>query len=229
MFDIYGYSIADFFLYAPETYLRLLAAYNSAYWPAQIVTLGLAMALIALARTPGPAPGRAISLGLAASWAWAGHAFFMERYADLHFAAWIFGWGFFLEAALLLWLGVVRTGLRFAWGPHWTNRLGLALAVFAVALLPLAERLAGRAWSTLDTFPFMPDPVAVATFGFALMARRGAIRLWLLLPIPLAWSVIGAANAWTMGAYENLVTPAAAVLTLAALAGRAIASIPRRT
>ena len=47
------YSLRDFLLFSPRTYYRLFELYNAAIWPAQIVALGLGLAVLALLRRAG--------------------------------------------------------------------------------------------------------------------------------------------------------------------------------
>jgi len=179
----------------------------------QIVTVVLGAFLIWLTLSPGPGRGRIVAVGLAVSWLSVAYAFHIERFATIHFAAWIFAWLFVVQAALLFWVGVVQNKIQFTSGMNIANRMGLGLAIFAVFLQALIERLAGRAWSEVDVFALMPDPTVIATFGFLLM--MAGPTSWKLLIIPILWSTISAAMSWTMGAYENLVTSGAGVLTFA--------------
>jgi len=223
MFDLRGYSLSDFFLYSPETYYRLLEIYNLDLWPMQIAAVVLGAVLIGLASSPGPGRGRIIAAGLAASWLSVAYAFHLERYATIHFAAWIFGAFFIVQAALLLWVGVVRNQMQLNLGGEFAGRTGLGFAAFAVFFQPLIERLAGRTWSEVDVFALMPDPTVIATFGFLLM-MVGRIE-WKLLIIPFLWSAISAAAAWPMGAYENLVTPVGGALTFAITGWKSIRAV----
>ena len=50
---------------------------------------------------------------LAACWLWVAIAFHATRYATINWAASYFAWAFGLEAALLIWIGVVRGRLVF--------------------------------------------------------------------------------------------------------------------
>ena len=44
------YSLADFLLFSPRTYYRLIERHNDAVWPAQLVTLGLGVLIAGLLR-----------------------------------------------------------------------------------------------------------------------------------------------------------------------------------
>ena len=57
--------------------------------------------------------GRAVAAILAALWLFVAWAYMLERYDTINFAARYFAIGFVLQAALLLWTGVIRDRLRF--------------------------------------------------------------------------------------------------------------------
>ena len=102
------YSLRDFLLFSPRTYYRLFELYNAAIWPAQLAALVLGLAILALLRRPGAARGRAVAAILAGCWLWVAIAFHAHRYATINPAAIFFAWGFGLEAALMIWTGIVR-------------------------------------------------------------------------------------------------------------------------
>ena len=111
MSEWWTYHLQDFLLFTPRTYYRLFELYNAAIWPAQIAALGLGAAIVPLARRGSAASGRIVSAILAASWLWVALAFHAARFATIHTAAVYFAWAFGLEAAMLIWFGVVRGGL----------------------------------------------------------------------------------------------------------------------
>ena len=116
--------------------------------------------------------------------------------------------GFAVEGLLLLWVGLIR-GRMQADGQS-TDRVGLAIVLFALVGQPLIGPVVGRAWSQVETFGVAPDPTAVATLGVLLCAAGRAF--WLLAALPIAWCVITGATLWTMGSVDALVAPLAAVL-----------------
>jgi hypothetical protein len=77
----------------------------------------------------------------------------------------------------------------------------------------------GRPWTQAEVFGMAPDPTALGTLGFALLAPTPR-RRWLLLIIPLLWCAISGATLWTMGAPDALILPAAGLLALVLAASR---------
>lgn len=220
MFDLLGYSPADLMMFSRETYYRLLERYNSDVWPLQIAALLLGAAIIGLVWYPSPARSRAAAAILAAIWFWVAYAFHFERYATVHIAAPLFAALFVLEGMLLLWSGAAFGQIKFAPAQDMPSWAGLGLVIFALLFQPLTGWLAGRTWGQAEAFALMPDPTAVATFGFLLMTPSRTH--WALLIIPILWSAISGVTAWPLGVYENLVTPVAGALTLVFAAWKAL-------
>lgn len=206
------YRLSDFLLFSRETYWRLFELMNEAVWPAQIVVVAAALAVLWLAFRPPPRAGRVIAFLLAVAWAWVAWGFHFERYAPINLAAPYFAAAFALQAELLLVATAVGVDLRDAAG----LRRGVALGLLgsAIVLQPLLGPAAGRPWSGVGLAGLAPDPTAIATLGVVLLAGRR--WRWLLLPVPLAWCAVSGATAWGLDAPEGLVMPVAAILALAA-------------
>jgi hypothetical protein len=211
MGEWWTYSLADFLMFAPRTYYRLLELYNREIWPAQLAALALGLAIPALLRWGGPWRGRAVAAILAAAWAWTAWMFHWRHYATINWPASWFAAGFAVEAVLLLWIGVARDG--FAWRSHRNAAFGFGLLLFALLLQPLIGPLLGRPWAQIELFGLTPDPTAVATLGAVLLVA-GPARWW-LLPIPLLWCAVAGATLSAMQAAEfaaPLLAAAVAVL-----------------
>jgi hypothetical protein len=89
MTEWWSYGLADFLMFSPQAYWRLVARYNAAWWPAQLPAVAAGAALTWLLARGTPAAGRAALLLLALSWAWVGWAFHWQRYSEIFLAA---GW-----------------------------------------------------------------------------------------------------------------------------------------
>jgi hypothetical protein len=218
MSEWWTYSLSDFLLFSPRTYYRLFELYNAAIWPAQFLALALGVAILVLWRRGN---GRAIAAILAACWLWVAWAYLLSRYDTINWAARYFAVGFAVEAALLVWTGVVRNRLRLR-PDALMSRIGLGMFVFALAVQPLIGPLIGRGWLQAEMFGIAPDPTAVATLGVLLAAERPP---WALLIIPLIWCAISGATLWTMQSPDALLMPVVAVLALALAVWRAIGSV----
>ena len=138
MSEWWTYRLSNFLLFSPRTYYRLFELYNAAIWPAQIAAAAIGLAiLLAPAFAPNGTRSRLARGILAACWLWIAIAFHANRYATINWAAVYFAWAFGLEAALLLWTGVVRGRLVFERDAALARRAGFWIFVFALAVQPL--------------------------------------------------------------------------------------------
>lgn len=190
------------------------ALYNAAIWPAQVVALAAALAVVWLAISPQPWRGRALGAILAAGWLWCGAVFFLRHMAPLDFMAPVYGWAFLAEAVLLLWALVWRGAtLRAAGGPLG----GLALALTAASLfgLPFVSGLAGPGFAAAGVVGVAPAPTVLLTLALLLLVE-GRSR-WLLVAVPLLWSAVAAVTGWVLGVPEYLALAGLAVVAVAGL------------
>jgi hypothetical protein len=214
MSEWWTYTLRDFLLFSPRTYYRLFEIYNAAIWPAQIVAIGLGLTIMAL--LPRAAMdvrrGRLIAAILAACWLWVALAFHAHRYATINTAAVDFAWAFGLEAALLIWMGIVGGRLLFEQPVDPAGRAGLWIFLFALVVEPLVGPLLGRGWKAVEIFGVAPDPTAVATLGILLLAKTR--RCWLLMVIPTVWCAITGATLLAMKAQDASIPAVAATLAV---------------
>ena len=227
MSEWWTYRLKDFLLFSPRTYERLFELYNAAIWPAQIVALGFGVAIWGLLTRVSAAGARWIAGILAGAWLWVAIAFQMSRYARINWAATYFGWAFVLEAALLLWFGVIRARLKFARRKDGVGWLGLGLLLFALWAQPLTGLLLGRSWRRLELFGVTPDPTVIATLGLFLLARDEGCRL--LIVVPVIWCAVSGATLWAMKSSEAWIPPLAAAMTLIALKHRRAARVKEKS
>lgn len=209
------YGLSDLQSFSLHSYYRLFEIYNAAVWPVQILALALGLAMWPLLRRAEPGRGRVITAILAGCWLWIAIVFHATRYAKLTWLARDFAWGFGLEAALLLWAGVVRGRLAFDRRPA-----GLAILLFALLVHPALGLLFGRSWRQVEIFGVAPDPTAVATLGIVLLAT-GRVR-WELLVVPVLWCAISAATLLSMKAPDAWIPLGAAALVVSLSIGRTI-------
>ncbi len=196
MSEGWTYRLSDFLMFSPRTYWRLVELYNREVWPAQVVTLGLGIALLLAAASRQPVPARGVAAGLAAAWLWVGWAFHWERYATINWAATGFALAFWIEAVLLVFAAVAGggEGQRSAFA----RAVGWVLAVGGVMIYPLAAFATGRALAQAEVFGLMPEPTALTTVGL-LLASRQRRTSWLFV-VPLLALLVGAATRWLLSA-----------------------------
>lgn len=194
-----------------DQFLDVFAAYNASWGlPAVAIWLSSCAALAASFRR-GPGTSRFIAGMLAIQWAWAGIVYHLGYFRSINPAATLFGALFLVEAALILWRGVVATALTFhPRGSFWRG-LGVALVVYAL-LYPVLTLAAGLTYPRAPSFG-VPCPTVILTVGFLLMApRREALICGV---IPLLWSVVGGSAAVLLGVVTDWALPVAGVALVA--------------
>lgn len=195
MSEWWTYGLSDFLMFSPQTYWRLVARYNAAWWPAQLVAIAAGCGLLVLVRRPNAAAGRAALVLLAGAWAWVGWAFHARQYAEIFLAAPWLAWACGAQALMLPVTAVASRNARAATG---ASKVGTLLLVLAL-LFPLLTPLAGRDWQQAEVFGLMPDPTALATLG-ALLALAHP-RAWMravLAVVPASTLLLGAATRWLL-------------------------------
>jgi hypothetical protein len=192
MTEWWTYGLSDFLMFSPEAYWRLVARHNAAGWPAQLLTGAVPVALLVVLRSGSATTARAVLLVLAFAWAWLGHAFYWQRYAEIFLGApWIAGacgvQSILLAAAALL-------PLRSASA---VSRPAATVLIVSALCYPLLGPLTGHPWSEAEIFGFMPEPTALATLGALLELRQApsAARLALAV-LPLLSLLLGAMTRW---------------------------------
>jgi len=211
MSEWWTYTLADVLLFSPQTYYRLFELYNRDIWPLQILALALGAVVAVLVFRGSTRQGRAVSAILAASWLWVAWAFHLHRYATINWAAPWFGAVFAGQAALLIWMGVMRGQLVYRATMSFRTRAGFGLLVFALVMQPLIGHFAGSAWAQVELFGIAPDPTAIATLGVLLTAERVPLTL---LVIPVLWCVVSGATLWAMASPLAFIPPLAALAAL---------------
>jgi uncharacterized protein DUF6064 len=182
-------------------FLANLAAYNEAIWPMQPAALAVGgFAVVLLFWRPLMAD-LLIAIILAAVWVWTGVVYHWLYFAEINKAALIFGALFVAQGALLAYVGVFRTQLRFGQGSGLAASTGIAFIAYATILYPFLGIWMGHAYPEMPVFGVTPCPVRIFTFGFFLLAKPQVSR-W-LLAIPLTWSLIGGSAAFLLNMQQD--------------------------
>ncbi len=224
MSEWWTYRLGSFLMVSARTYYGLVERYNTDVWPLQLLTVGAGLAALALALT-WPARSalhaRVAAAILSGAWLWVAWAFQYRRFMTINWAAEYVAWAFAVESAALLWVGVILR--RIANRPDATSArdvaavitgrvlVGRVIALFALLGYPLIGVMSGRPWVQAEVFGVMPDPTAIATMGFLLLAHR--TPLWLMV-IPVLYCAIAGAMLWTLRAPEFWIAPLIAAIAL---------------
>lgn len=214
MSEWWSYTFSDFLLFSPRTYYRLIERHNEAFWPGQIVAIGLGLVIAGLLLRPSVRQGRIVSALLAIVWSWVGLAFVRRRYATINWAADYLVWLYAIEVLLLAWIGVARGRLRFSWRQDPAAIVGVVLLLSSLLLYPALAPLLGRGWRQAEVFGVTPDPTVIATIGLLLLAE-GPAR-WELLVVPVLWCLASGLTLLAMGSPEASVLLLTGLLAVAA-------------
>ncbi|MBP0614194.1 DUF6064 family protein [Jiella mangrovi] len=227
--DLSTYSLRDFLLFDETIYRGLFGQLNAAFWPMAAVAILLAVALLVFRRRRPGVADRGVAALLATAFAISAALFFFGVYETVNFAAVYPGWGFVLEAGLLLvavFLLPNTGGSSSAPASASPGRTGVwlavALVVYALFGHPLAGFAAGRASADLEWFALAPAPTALAALGF-LGGWRSRWRFALIV-VPVVWLLL---DALTLYGLELM--PEAVALLVATGFGVIAALVPRRS
>jgi hypothetical protein len=206
--------------FSAEQFFAVFGAYNTATWPAPIVAyaVGLLAAAIPFAarRYPLPKlPHSAVIWSLALMWGWTGIVYHALFFSGINTAASAFGALFVAESVILI---VGGRSTRFADASTIDTLIGSFLVVYAMALYPLIGQWSGHAYPAAPVFGVTPCPVTIFTFGLLLQA--GDRPPWLLVAIPLIWSLIGGSAAFLLGVVQDWVLLFSGIVTVVRLAVR---------
>jgi Family of unknown function (DUF6064) len=198
--------------FTQSEFFSVFAAYNQAIWPAQIVAYLIGgFGVLALAR-PSSIGERGMLIILAAMWAWTGIAYHWLFFSTINNAAFVFGAGFVVQAALLLFVALRRERMVLRFSADLSGAVGAALIAYAAILYPLIGWLSDHSYPSAPMFGIAPCPVTIFTFGIFLLAR-GRVPWWLLV-IPVLWSLIGGSAAFLLRVPQDWLLLVSGVLTV---------------
>ncbi len=191
-----------------DQFLDVFAAFNTALWPAALALwLATAWTLATWVRR-GEAASRMLAGLLALHWGWSAIAYHLAFFRAINPAALLFALFFLVQAALFLWLGVVRPTLRWRLEASAAGVLGAALAVYGMAY-PAINLALGLEYPRMPAFG-VPCPTTLLTAGVLLAAAPGSPRV--VNVVPLLWTVVAGSAALLLGIRADFALFAAGLL-----------------
>jgi hypothetical protein len=184
-----------------QQFLDVFGGYNAEVFPAQVVLLVAALLALRLAANGDSSSSKAASSILVLLWLWAGVVYHWIFFSAINTAAIAFGSLFVLQALVFFYAGVVRNEMSFSGQSGLTSAIGTSFVIYAVIVYPLIGMASGHAYPYAPTFG-VPCPTTIFTLGLLLRSGR-RVPLY-VLPIPLAWSLIGGSAAYLLGMWEDL-------------------------
>ena len=218
MSEWWTYRLSDFLLFSPRTYYRLFELYNAR----DLAGAGRRRSLLGLAapgafsrgarRRRGPRdrgdPRGRLALGRDRL---SRRAIRDDQLGGRLFRLGVRG----LEAALLLWIGVVARPARdrSAGRTDPGARRARADLLFALVVEPLAAPLLGRGWRPAEIFGVAARTRPPSQRSASCSSRSGRGR-WALIVVPALWCAITGATLFAMKAPDFGIAPAAAALAV---------------
>lgn len=197
-------------------FFEVFRQYNEAAWPAPLLLSTLALVAVALVLRPRPSSGPLVCGILALLWGWVAVVYHLGFFARINPLAVPFGVLSGAGAGLFLWFGVVRRHLRFR--PQGRARVvaGSALLAYALVAYPAISIAAGHSYPTMPTFG-LPCPTTLFTVG--LLAFLLPPYPWIVLLVPVVWSLVGAQAAFLLGVPQDLALFVAAAVGVGLMVG----------
>ncbi|KPK80961.1 MAG: hypothetical protein AMS25_08210 [Gemmatimonas sp. SM23_52] len=181
-----------------EGFFELIRSYNTATWPAQILTfvLGVTAVMLALRKTSNS--DRIIAGILAFLWLWSGVVFlmvFLGPWVPTFFGFALPGFGylsgvlFIIQATIFTYFGVIRPSLSFKLTADIHGVIGAVMVVYAMVIYPIVGYVTGRPLPGHPVFGTAACPVAIFTLGMLFWTNR---RTPQFIPIiPMIWGLAG--------------------------------------
>jgi len=196
-----------------EQFFAIFLEYNNAVWPASILAYGLGiLALVAVLRSM-PVWSKVTASILAMMWAWTGVAYHGFFFSTINGAAILFAGLFVAQSLLFAYFGLVRDRLQFGESRGSQAAIGWAFIGYALIAYPLIGAAMGHPYGTIPQFGITPCPVTLFTFGLLLLAKHPLP--WVLLVIPVVWSLIGGSAALLLNVPQDWLLLASGVITVA--------------
>ena len=195
--------------FTTEQFFEVMALYNEAMWPMQLVLNLLAIVAIGLLIWHRTYSDRLIAAILALLWVWTGTAYHLMYFTTINTAAFAFGAICLAGASAFLWTGVIRGQMAFAPTTALRSVLGVVLVAFSLVIYPILSSLLGHSYPAMPTFG-LPCPTTIFTVGMLCFLSKPYPRY--ILAAPILWSIIGAQAAFLFGVYQDLGLLAAGIV-----------------
>lgn len=204
--------------FTAQEFIAVFATYNSHIGPAPLFAYALAAVSVVLVLRPMRYSARVIALVLAVMWAWTGVAYHLLHFSSINPAARVFAAMFVLQA-VFFGVEAFRDRLSFRFSIRdFRARMGLVMIGFSTLVYPLIGMASGHGYPNGPAFGVTPCPLVVFTFGLLMLSERSLPKY--LVAIPLAWALIGATAALSLGIREDMGLLVCGSLASAALIAR---------
>lgn len=200
--------------FTTDQFLNIFKEYNTTIFPMQILFNILACFIIAMIFFRVHSRSRIINVILSFLWMWTGVVYHIMFFTSINNAAYVFGSLFIIQSLLLLFLGVIRSDLRYDYREDWIGKIGWILVVYSLLIYPALGYLFGHSYPHQPTFG-LPCPTTIFTFGiFLFISSEVRISVYI---VPVLWSLLGFSAAINMGIFEDLGLVSASLISISIL------------
>ena len=211
------FSLLDMTPYSRDVYFEIVGLYNEEVWPLQIPLLAVSLWMLITTFIRDLGRSKIVWWLMGGAWFWCGVVFQMQHYASINWAGEAFGYLFLIQSAVIVF--VAQFGQFSSKGEmtvlSWQTYQ--VLMVLGLVIYPLASVFEGREISQIELFGLMPTPTLIVLFALSLWISGW--KRYVLVLIPLIWSVISASFAWTLGLVELYAILASIVIWILGVCG----------
>jgi hypothetical protein len=194
--------------FLPDQFFSVFEDYNLSIWPVQILFNSLAVACVIAMVRNGQKYTQVLFAVLSFFWVWMGVVYHILYFSSISGVGYLFGSLFIIQGMVFLYLGVIKQKIKFVFNLELSGIVGLGLIVYALVAYPIVGYYLSHIPRSA-TFG-LPCPTTIFTFGLLLHSTTRVP--WLMVLIPLIWSLIGFSAALTLSVEEDFGLGAAGLL-----------------
>lgn len=187
--------------FSKEEFLDVFEKYNQSIWPVQVLFYFLALtALIAIWKNHKNSSRLALFI-VSFFWIWMGLVYHLIYFSSINQAASIFGVAFIVQGLLFLYFGVIRKSIQLKASLRLSGVVAVIFFTYSLIIYPLLGVFTGHVYPRAPTFG-VPCPTTIFTFGLLLYSIN---RIpWVLVLVPLLWTIIGFSAAVNLSMKEDI-------------------------
>jgi len=190
-------------------FLAMLAEYNLAIWPMQVVAYIMGIVAIILALKKTTYSSKIIAGILAFFWLWTAILFNYAYFSQIYEPANIFAVAFLIQGILFIVFGLFGQKITFSYRPNVYSTMGIVFILFSMIGYPLWGYLIGHIYPRILSFGLTACPLVVFTFGMLLLTDKKMPKY--LLIIPIIWTLSSVVPI-TAGILEDVLLAIAGIL-----------------
>ena len=180
------------FTFIEEEFLSMLAGYNEAIWPVQILAYIIAVTAVVACFIKNRYSDRLILATLVLFWLWNGIVFSAIFWSEIYPYAYLFA-VLLTSQGILFVYGMIRSEFSFRFRIDVYSMIGLTFIVYALLVYQLIGMGIGHDYPAFFAPGLTPCPTAIFTFGILLLTDKRFPNYFLAIPLLSALAGILAA------------------------------------